>query len=133
MTVKTIAPSDEGFWEMGDFDNSVPNPWKHSDHKRMAPFDQKVYYVHPIVIRILGQTNVNSFIHFQFFLMLNVAVGGVNGYFSDDATTEKGKKPWKNMSPRSTLEFWDANRDWYPTWAGEDGILKVDYIRIYAI
>lgn len=46
VTVKTITPTEEGFWEIGGFDNSVPNPWKHSDHKRMAPFDQKVCTAH---------------------------------------------------------------------------------------
>ena len=48
----------------GNFDPKLDNPWKNTDNA--APFNKK------------------------FYLILNVAVGGVNGYFPDG----EGNKPW---------------------------------------
>jgi beta-glucanase (GH16 family) len=60
----------EGFWKRGGWENSgVENPWK--DASIMAPFDQ------------------------EFFIIMNVAVGGTNGYFSDASVNRGGgPKPW---------------------------------------
>ena len=38
---------------------------------------------------------------FQFFIVMNVAVGGT-GYFPDDATNPGGK-PWLNTSPTVSI------------------------------
>jgi hypothetical protein len=40
-----------------------------------------------------------SFLISQFYIVLNVAVGGVNNYFPDGAENPGGK-PWSNTSPR---------------------------------
>ena len=69
---------NEPFFERGDFPPIVqndtnfiatPNPWKDGT-KNVAPFDQ------------------------PFYLIMNVAVGGTNGWFPDGA----GDKPWLDHS-----------------------------------
>ena len=71
---------------------------------------------------------------FQFYLILNVAVGGINGYFPDDVVNGEGSddKPWKNPSDRANLEFYESVDKWYRSWL-ENGTMQVDYIRVYAI
>lgn len=60
-------PVGSGFWERGGFQNSgLPNPWVNATP--MAPFDQ------------------------EFFLIMNLAVGGVN-YFADHFVNTPAK-PW---------------------------------------
>jgi len=39
---------------------------------------------------------------------MNVAVGGVSGYFPDGV----GNKPWSNASPISVNQFYDAKSQW---------------------
>ncbi|KAL2426969.1 Beta-1,3-glucan-binding protein [Exophiala dermatitidis] len=48
----------------------------------------------------------------DFYLILNVAVGGTNGWFQDG----KNGKPWVDASPTAKKDFWDAKDSWYPTW-----------------
>lgn len=87
------ANFDESLWDRGNFPTSdsngtrVDNPWASSDHNS-APFDQK------------------------FYLILNVAVGGTNGWFEDGASG----KPWLDASVNAKKDFWNAQDTWYPTW-----------------
>ncbi|GAB5591736.1 hypothetical protein Unana1_06636 [Umbelopsis nana] len=76
---------DKPFWERHEFPNWATNPWKGGDIG--APFDQ------------------------EFFLIMNVAVGGTNGYFPDAKD-----KPWKNADPRAVNKFWDRRKYWQPSW-----------------
>ncbi len=46
----------------------------------------------------------------EFYLILNVAVGGTNGWFDD---AEAGK-PWVDASPSARRDFWQARDQWYP-------------------
>jgi len=97
-----------GMWEHGGFAEDYPgmqNPWE--GFPKSAPFDR------------------------EFFLILNVAVGGV-GYFPDTAVNEGGK-PWTNDSPTAASDFWNAKNTWYSTWNGEDAAMKVDYVKVWAI
>ncbi|CAK8694096.1 unnamed protein product [Clavelina lepadiformis] len=110
-----VDPGDEGFWGFGEFDDSAPgsnNPWITSNNK-MAPFDQ------------------------EFYLIINLAVGGTNGYFPDEWVNGKGAKPWNNASPTAMRDFWQAKKDWYSTWEpevnnGENAALQVKSIRVWA-
>lgn len=52
-----------------------------------------------------------------FYLILNVAVGGSNGWFQDG----KDDKPWVDGSPNARVTFWNDRDKWGPTWSGEDG------------
>ncbi|KAF4550629.1 Hypothetical protein D9617_16g014170 [Elsinoe fawcettii] len=52
----------------------------------------------------------------EFFLILNVAVGGQNGFFVDGI----GNKPWLDKNDAAPKAFWQAANLWYPTWGGGD-------------
>ncbi|KAI0475756.1 glycoside hydrolase family 16 protein [Xylariaceae sp. FL0804] len=48
----------------------------------------------------------------EFYLILNLAVGGTNGWFED---SESGK-PWLDGSDNAKKDFWRAKDQWLPTW-----------------
>lgn len=50
----------------------------------------------------------------DFYLILNVAVGGTNGWFEDGVAN----KPWVDGSPTARKDFWNARDQWYPSWEG---------------
>ncbi|XP_038048503.1 beta-1,3-glucan-binding protein-like [Patiria miniata] len=108
-------PGADGFWEFGEFETVHPgidNPWVGSSAK-VAPFDQ------------------------EFYIILNVAVGGTN-YFSDNLVNTAYDKPWLNSSPTALLDFWNAKDQWYPTWnptvnKGEDAAMQIKSVRVWAI
>ena len=51
-----------------------------------------------------SKTNV---VYIQFYLILNVAVGGTGGFFPDGVASNP-PKPWQDTSPTAMREFWDA-------------------------
>lgn len=112
-TINDIAPPDGGFWELGGFNNrpgSGNNPWNY----KMAPFDQEFYFI------------------------INLAVGGTNGYFTDGLRNEGPAKPWSDTSSETIRQFWDARNDWLPTWKlnendASDASLQIDYVRVWAV
>lgn len=55
-----------------------------------------------------------------FYLILNVAVGGSNGWFLDG---EDGK-PWVDNSPNARVTFWNDREQWLKTWADGEGSKK---------
>ena len=61
----------------------------------------------------------------EFYLILDVGVGGTNGWFQDGASG----KPWVDTSARAKYDFWKAKDQWLPTWqapgAGQMTISKV--------
>lgn len=84
---------DEPLWQRGDFPpyytngTRIQDPWTQTGHPN-TPFDQ------------------------PFYLILNLAVGGTNGWFGDG---EAGK-PWSDASPNAKRDFWSAKDQWLPTW-----------------
>jgi hypothetical protein len=84
---------DRPLWERGSFPTvnangtRIQDPWGHTGRYN-TPFDQ------------------------PFFLILNVAVGGTNGWFEDN----NSEKPWLNASPNAKKDFWLAKDRWFPTW-----------------
>lgn len=62
----------------------------------------------------------------DFYLILNVAVGGTNGWFQDGVAG----KPWSDNSLTAKYDFWNAQNQWLPTWqkegAGQMEISKVE-------
>ncbi|KAJ3412155.1 hypothetical protein HDV05_001130 [Chytridiales sp. JEL 0842] len=89
------------FFKFGNFPPGTDNPWV--DGCPQAPFDQ------------------------EFYLVMNVAVGGTGSYF------QQGTMPWSNTSPNAALEFWNAKAQWYPTWKGEGAAMKVDKVTIWEL
>jgi beta-glucanase (GH16 family) len=93
----------QSFWERGQFPSSFDNPW-------------------------LGQPNAAPF-NQEFYLVLNLAVGGTSGYFPDG----QGPKPWSDKSGKSTNEFWNARGAWQQTWKGEGAALKIDSVKVWSL
>jgi hypothetical protein len=60
----------------------------------------------------------------NFYLILNVAVGGTNGWFRDGLTG----KPRVDASP-ARKDFWRARDKWYPSW--EDLSMQVKGVKIW--
>ncbi|GAC99142.1 glycoside hydrolase [Pseudozyma hubeiensis SY62] len=90
---------DGGFWKRGRFPTQMANgtllsdPWPTSSSQgtnaNAAPFDQ------------------------EFYLILNVAVGGTNGYFKDG---QGDNKPWSNDAKNAAGQFWQSKDRWLPSW-----------------
>jgi hypothetical protein len=59
---------------------------------------------------------------------MNVAVGGVSGYWPDSTPN----KPWKDNSGQAALDFWRAKNNWYKTWpSDEKRALAVDSVKMW--
>jgi hypothetical protein len=98
---------DEPLWGRGNFPLSDSNGTRLQDMwsqtgRYSTPFDQ------------------------EFYLIINVAVGGTNGWFEDG----KSGKPWVDHSPTAKRDFWSARDKWYPTWQNE-GAMVVDSIKMW--
>lgn len=100
------------FWKFGDFSSTYSNgsvifdPWP--ENNNIAPFDQ------------------------EFYLIMNVAVGGTNGFFPDSM----GKKPWVNAQQSvAPSSFWSALSSWLPSWpeSPEDRAMVVESVKMYRI
>ena len=81
--VLDVDTSSQSFWDLGGWTNR-DNPWAH-EKEINAPFNQNYY------------------------LIMNVAVGGTNGYFPDGQCG----KPWSDLSPTSVNDFWNTHATWY--------------------
>jgi beta-glucanase (GH16 family) len=98
---------NEPLWKRGQFPNQDSNgtrlldKWTPTGHLS-APFDQ------------------------EFYLILNVAVGGTNGWFQDG----QSGKPWIDSATNAKVTFNNASSEWYPTWqakgAGQMEVSKVE-------
>ena len=97
------------FWSRGQFPLSDSNgtrlqdPWSFTGNDA-TPFDH------------------------EFYLILNVGVGGTNGWFKDGASG----KPWVDSSEFARREFWKAQDQWYPTWQKEGaGQMEVTSVKMW--
>lgn len=94
------------FWSKGNFpaadDNGtrLTNPWA-STGRDSTPFDE------------------------DFYLILNIAVGGTNGWFDDGVDG----KPWVDASTTAKRDFWNARNQWYPTWE-KNGNMQVKSVKM---
>ncbi|CEI90635.1 hypothetical protein RMCBS344292_04953 [Rhizopus microsporus] len=96
---------DKTAWERGMFDEKTTmNPWKGGDIS--APFDQEFY-----------------------LQIINLAVGGVNGFWPDHPS-----KPWNNNDPHAPNKFYDSRQKWLPTWGkGNKRALAVDWVKVWSM
>jgi len=98
---------NQPLWQRGNFPLSDANgtrlidPWSQTGNDA-TPFDQ------------------------DFYLILNVAVGGTNGWFPDGLNG----KPWVDQSPTARYDFWNAQEDWYPTWK-DNGQMIVKSVKMW--
>lgn len=103
---------DENFWDFGKIPSAsangtaLYNPWSSAENQKIAPFDQ------------------------DFYLILNVAVGGTNGYFEDG---QNDNKPWSNNAVNAAADFWAAKDRWLPSWPTDPKKrgMAVDYVKMY--
>lgn len=78
-------------------------------------------------------------IRLQFHFILNVAVGGNNGFIPDGCVNRDGdsnyQKPWSNGDSYidAMLKFYNSRSNWKWTWdsEGDNAAMQVDYIRVY--
>ncbi|KAK7115394.1 beta-1,3-glucan-binding protein-like [Littorina saxatilis] len=99
--LRVTLPPSGGFYAKGNMTGQ--NPW--ASGTDMAPFDE------------------------EFFLILNVAVGGTVGFFPDDFDYGV-EKPWKNDSPSAAADYWARRSDWEKTWSGDNTAMEIDYIEM---
>ncbi|OAG05078.1 beta-1,3-glucan-binding protein [Paraphaeosphaeria sporulosa] len=96
------------FWEYGDFPTAdrngtrFVNPWEWGTHS--APFDR------------------------EFHLVLKVGVGSTNGWFEDN----RSGKPWLDRDHNAAKLFWDARREWYPTWE-KQGWMEISEVKMWQL
>lgn len=90
----------QGFWSWGGFNGNQIWP-SHTS----APFDQ------------------------QFYLILNVAVGGTAGFFPD-SWHYNSRKPWRDSSSTENQDFWNARGEWLPSWNGDNVAMIIDYVHV---
>ncbi|KAF9264998.1 glycoside hydrolase family 16 protein [Marasmius fiardii PR-910] len=104
---------NEDFWDRGEFPAviqngseviNLSNPWVNGT--KAAPFDQR------------------------FYLILNVAVGGTNGWFPDG-----NEKPWLNGATTAMRDFLLAKDQWYPSWPEnlEKRAFVIDYVKMWQL
>jgi len=100
---------NEPLWARGGFPyadsngTKIMDPWGQTGRKQ-TPFDQ------------------------DFYLILNVAVGGTNGWFEDG----KSAKPWVDYAPMAKKDFWNTRDAWYPTWQAEGaGQMEVSKVEMW--
>lgn len=91
-------PIKESFWELGGW-TTPPwnNPW--DGQEKNAPFNH------------------------QFYLLINLACGGTNGYFPDG-----DGKPWSDTDQHAVNSFYDAKAQWYPTWTSP---MAIDSVKVW--
>ncbi|KAJ6524269.1 glycoside hydrolase family 16 protein, partial [Mycena vulgaris] len=104
---------NQPFFKRGEFPKTVTgtdghpealqNPWQNGTNA--TPFDQ------------------------DFYLIMNVAVGGTNGWFPDG----QGDKPWLNGAGNPPVDFIKGVKQWLPTWPEnlEERAMVVDYVKMW--
>ena len=101
--VLEIDMTTQSFWERGNFKPQYENPWRFSG--KNAPFDT------------------------EFYIVLNVAVGGTSGFFKDGVAG----KPWNDKSNAASTDFYNTRGAWYQTWNGDDVSLQIDSIKVWSL
>ena len=106
--------TDDGYWKRGKFGDHLPdenNVWAGSNPD--APFDQ------------------------EFYLILNVAVGGTGGYWPDSLNHPSYPKPWSDASEMAMRQFWDNRNLWLHTWPSgddeDDRAMQINSIRVWKL
>lgn len=102
--VLDIDLAAERFFDKGKFTSNYEDPWRNSDNTN-APFDQ------------------------EYYLIMNLAVGGTAGYFKDNVAG----KPWSDKSNSAVNDFYAAKDRWFPTWNNPDVAMEIDSVKVWAL
>lgn len=130
---------NQPFWQRGffplTFENGtkVVDPWSQTG-RSSTPFDQGMQY--DCFCLIIEKHSISAVKHglichslvIDFYLILNVAIGGTNGWFAD----EVANKPWVDGSPTAPYDFWAAKNQWYSTWPTDSTRgMTIDYVKMW--
>lgn len=95
--VLQVDASSQSFWDLSGYESmGFDNPWRNENN--MAPFNR------------------------NFFIIMNVAVGGTNGYFPDGQCG----KTWTDVN-----NFYDQKDQWWSTWnypETHDSAMQIDWV-----
>lgn len=81
------------------------------------------------------QLTNSIFLNKQFYFIINVAVGGTNGFFLD-TMNKGGRKTWNDSSEFAMRDFWRGRFQWLPTWQldnAERSSLIIDSVKVWAL
>ncbi|CAM9592098.1 unnamed protein product [Chrysoparadoxa australica] len=103
-TPSCLQKTNETNGSIGGFDEEFPgmhNPWMN----RNGPYDK------------------------HFYLVMNVAVGGVSGFFPDGFDG----KPWQDTDSDAAMKFWEDRENWLKTWdlEGTDSAMAVRSVKVW--
>ncbi|KAI9105507.1 beta-1,3-glucan-binding protein [Phlyctochytrium arcticum] len=97
-----LEVKNQNWWEQSKLGTSAANPWETATCSS-APFDQ------------------------EFYLVINLAVGGTSGFFKDGPD-----RPWAKDSKSAAKDFWTAkDSGWGKTWTKEKSVLKIDSVKMW--
>lgn len=65
-------------------------------------------------------------------ISLGIGAGGFSD-FIDGSTSNGAKMPWRRSNAKARYLFHKSKDTWLPTWANDNAILKIDYIRVWSI
>mmetsp|Transcript_13675 Transcript_13675/g.32497 ORF Transcript_13675/g.32497 Transcript_13675/m.32497 type:complete len:429 (-) Transcript_13675:147-1433(-) len=108
-----VAQMNESFWSKGmrqrpHWQGAYKNPWAAAGNAN-APYDQ------------------------EFYIVMNLAVGGTNGYFNktllENMPWHQGEKT--DIARHAVNHFWAARDEWHPTWKGDDSDMRVDWVKVW--
>lgn len=72
----------------------------------------------------------------EFYLIMNLAVGGTNSYFNNQINRPYAK-PWRNDEQHPKTSFWNARNQWLPTWrlkeSPKSSSFQISYVKIWAL
>ncbi|KAK6172293.1 hypothetical protein SNE40_015984 [Patella caerulea] len=100
MVTRVDVHSNTNMWNHLGFHGN--NIWSGGSH--LAPFDQ------------------------EFYMILNVAIGGTGGIWGEQGVTYAYPKPWQNNAKDPMAQFWSNRHHWLPTWHGDDVAMIIDYV-----
>ncbi|XP_032520412.2 beta-1,3-glucan-binding protein 1-like [Danaus plexippus] len=63
----------------------------------------------------------------MFYISLGLSVGGIHEFPNGP------NKPWTNKSVKAMIDFWKAKDQWFSTWFDDTDMLRIDYVRVYAL
>lgn len=131
-----VVEVGDGFYSRYPFHG--PNPWVNGT--KAAPFDQQVnlsafVYNGPTICPVSNRFNEirTDLFESQFHILINLAIGGTNGFFPDNE-----EKPWSNSMHNAMTAFWRGRSQWTPTWNfnstdAQASSLAVESVRVWAI
>lgn len=93
------------------------------------------YQYGPFQGNYTGSNSVLAPFDQEFYFILNLAVGGTNGYFPEEGISYPNGKPYLNAEGRRVgqTKFWQSDMWKYYEENPEDASMQIDYIKVWAV